>query len=388
MNILLLRAYPRKNGYTHRLTDLFVKGMREGGASDASKPLTRGTSTPSGASKGRPTGGGAALVDRDIASADIKPCIGCYRCWITSPGRCFFKDDMTTLQNDLLNADIIVCATPLNSFSVSSSLKALLDRTLPLTMPRFEQSPLGSVRNQIRFPEKWPKKIATIIVGAFNGPHIFSGVKSMMAHYANALSLELCGELLRPESFLLPFTLAKPMTVKTIEAAFVRAGCEIATDGRISVDTEQKAATPLSSDVAYFNKYSNIYWEHAVALGENSGDLDRLCRSVTSDVRILMQEMARSIDPQATAKLKATFLFEFPDKNLCISLIVDHGVCRYLEERSGVPDLKVTCSSEVWAGVFMRQSNVRDALVNKQIVLEGDTFLFSRLDRYFPPPVM
>jgi multimeric flavodoxin WrbA/putative sterol carrier protein len=361
MNILLLRAYPRKNGYTRRLTDLFAKGVQEGGAT---------------------------LVDRDIAASDIKPCIGCYRCWITSPGKCFFNDDMATIQDDLLNADIIVCATPLNSFSVSSSLKALLDRTLPLTMPSFELSPIGTVRNKLRFPEKWPKKIVTIVVGAFNGPSIFSGVKSMMSHYANALSMEPCGELLRPESFLLPFTLAKPMTVKTIEAAFVRAGCEIATGGRISPDTEQKAAMPLSSDVAYFKKYSNIYWEHAVALGEKSGDLDQLCRNVTSDVRILMQEMARSIDPQTTAKLKVTLLFEFPDKNLCITLIVDHGACSYMEEKSGVPALTVTCSSDVWARVFMRQINVRDALVKKQIVLEGDKFLFSRLDRYFPPPVM
>jgi multimeric flavodoxin WrbA/putative sterol carrier protein len=370
MNILLLRAYPRKNGYTHRLTELFVKGVRESGA---------------------------ALVDRDIATADIKPCIGCYRCWITSPGKCVFNDDMVTLQDDLLNADIIVCATPLNSFSVSSSLKAFLDRTLPLTMPCFELSPRGTVRNMLRFPAKWPKKIATIVVGAFKGDDIFSSVKAMMTHYANAVSMELCGELVRPESFLLPFTLAKPMTVKTIEAAFVRAGCELATEGRISPDTEQKAATPLSSDIPFFKKYSNIYWEHAVALGEKSWDLDLLCKEVTSDVRILMQEMARSIDPVATAKLKAVFQFEFPDKNLRFTLSVNHGVCTFLEKKTEAPppfgdgeapDLKVTCSSDIWAKVFMRQINVRDALVNKQIVLEGDKFLFSRLDRYFPPPVI
>jgi putative sterol carrier protein len=260
-------------------------------------------------------------------------------------------------------------------------------------MPRFEVSPRGTVRNTLRFPEKWPKKIATIVVGAFKGDEIFSGVRAMMSHYANAVSMELCGELVRPESFLLPFTLAKPMTVKTIEAAFVRAGYELATEGRISPETQEKAATPLSSDIPYFKKYSNIYWEHAVALGEKSWDLDVLCRNVTSDVRILMQEMARSIDPVATAKLKATFQFEFPDKNLCFTLHVDHGVCSFLESAaeggtSANPDLKVICSSEIWANVFMRQINVRDALVNKQIVLEGEKHLFSRLDRYFPPPVM
>ncbi len=422
MNILLLRAYPRKNGYTRQLTDLFVKGIREGAASAsltkgaASPPVGRPLEAPEGVDGETPaslTKGAASLVDRDIASADIRPCIGCYRCWITSPGKCFFNDDMVMLQEDLLNADIIVCSTPLNSFSVSSSLKALLDRTLPLTMPSFELSPMGTVRNKLRFPEKWPKKLAFIVVGAFKGEEIFSGVTAMMSHYANAVSMEQCGTLLRPESFLLPFTLAKPMTVKTIETAFVRAGYELATEGRISKETEQKAATPLSSDIPYFKKYSNIYWEHAVALGEKSWDLDLLIGNVTSDVRILMQEMARSIDPAATAKLKTTFRFEFPDKNLGFTISVDHGACTLLEEKinsseaaapegvdftpsgtskgrhgSEAADLKVTCSSGTWADVFMRRINVRDALVNKQIVLKGDKFLFSRLDRYFPPPVM
>jgi len=32
MKVLLLRSNPRKNGYTQRLTDLFVKGSREAGA--------------------------------------------------------------------------------------------------------------------------------------------------------------------------------------------------------------------------------------------------------------------------------------------------------------------------------------------------------------------
>jgi hypothetical protein len=36
----------------------------------------------------------------------------------------------------------------------------------------------------------------------------------------------------------------------------------------------------------------------------------------------------------------------------------------------------------------MRHINVRDALVNHLIELEGDKSLFSRLDRYFPPPVV
>ncbi len=361
MKVLLLRANPRKNGFTRRLTDLFVKGIRDAGA---------------------------PLVERDLASLTIKQCTGCYSCWVTSPGRCILRDDMPTILQDILDADIIVCSTPLNAFSVSSLLKNVFDRTLPLTQSRFEQSPAGTVRNSLRFPERWPKKIAAIVVGAFKGEENFSAVRSMLMLYANAMSMEYCGELIRPESYLLQFTLAKPLTVKSIEAAFVKAGYELASAGRITSETQRKAAVPLSPDLNYFKKYSNIYWEHAVALGEQSRDLDLLSKNVMSDVRILMQEMARSVDPLATAHLAASFQFDFPDKQYAFTLAVDHGACTCTEGKADKPNLTVTVSTDVWAKVFMRQINVRDALMSKQIVLEGDKFLFSRLDRYFPPPVM
>lgn len=224
MKLLLLRGYQRKNGFTHRLTDLFVKGVRDSGAD---------------------------LVDRNLAVLDIKPCLGCYGCWVRSPGVCVIKDDMAGILQDILSADIVVCATPLNAFTVSSHLKNVLNRTLPLTQASFEQSPTGSVRNALRFPQRWPKKIAAIVVGAFKGEENFAAVRSMFSLYANAMSFDLCGELIRPESYLLQFTLAKPLTVKMIEASFVKAGYEIASEGKLSDDTCRKAATPLFRPVLF-----------------------------------------------------------------------------------------------------------------------------------------
>jgi len=361
MNILLLHSYPRKNGFTAHLTQKFVSGIRDAGAN---------------------------LFERDLTTMNLRPCIGCYRCWVVNKGTCFMDDDMNSLLADVLAADCIVCATPLNAFSVSASAKIFFDRTLPLTQPRFETAANGLVRNSVRFADKWPKKLAVIVVGAFKGHENFDAVRSMLSLYTNAVSMELCGELYRPESFLMPFTLAKPMTIKTIEAAFVRAGYELAAHGAISDETKQKAETPLSPDLSFFRKYSNIFWEHALALGDDYRDTSKLVASVTSDVRILMQEMARSIDTVATARLIATFHFEFTDKNICISLLVNKGICEYYEDKKGNADLSVTTTTDIWARAFMRQISMRDALVSRQVVLAGNKALFSRLDRFFPPPVM
>ena len=48
----------------------------------------------------------------------------------------------------------------------------------------------------------------------------------------------------------------------------------------------------------------------------------------------------------------------------------------------------MTTKAATWAKVFMRQVNMREALVSGGIKLEGDKSLFTRLDRYFPPPAV
>ena len=172
-----------------------------------------------------------------------------------------------------------------------------------------------------------------------------------------------------------------------METALVQAGREMVTDGKVSAATAEKTALPLAVDMDHFFKYSTIYWEHAVSMGAEAANLNKVQRAVVTDVRILMSEMARSVDKAATARLRAAFQFDFPDTDQHFRLVVDHGECTMEETMSEHCDLRVTVTTETWAKVFMREINVRDALVTGTIKLEGDKFLFSRLDRFFPPPV-
>jgi len=361
MKLLLVRSHPRDNGYTRYCTDLFRQGASEAGAD---------------------------IIDVDLCSANLQHCKCCYGCWISSPGKCVISDDMEKFLSAYVDADAVVVATPLNAYGMNSRAKIFLDRTLPLTMPGFVTSAAGLIRNRLRYPDRWPKKLAAIAVGAFKGEKNFSAIKLIFELYANGLDLDYCGTLIRPESFLLQFSLAKPKTVKLIEAAFIKAGYQLCAEGAMSDSIVEQAALPLSPDVDYFQRYSNIYWEHASAMGSGADNVAELQKRVTSDVRILMPEMARSIDPVATARLKAVLQFDFPNKALFFRLTVDKGACTLTEEQSEAPDLRVSCSSETWGRVFTRQINVREALADRTIQLQGDKSLFARLDRYFPPPIM
>ena len=99
MKIVVLKGSPNSNGSTNMLADNFIKGASESGHE---------------------------IVEIDAAHADISPCIGCVHCGYE--GECVLNDDMDEFRKDILNADMMVFATPLYYYGMSAQLKILIDR--------------------------------------------------------------------------------------------------------------------------------------------------------------------------------------------------------------------------------------------------------------------
>lgn len=56
----------------------------------------------------------------------IHGCIGCDQCGMNGP--CIFDDDFTALREPLIEADMVLFATPMYYFGMSSQLRATIDR--------------------------------------------------------------------------------------------------------------------------------------------------------------------------------------------------------------------------------------------------------------------
>ena len=99
MKIIILQGSPNKNGSTSILVEEFTRGAKSAGHS----------------------------VQRfDIAEMNINPCLGCVACGYEGP--CVQKDDNDKIRKSILNADMIVFATPLYYYGVSAQLKTVIDR--------------------------------------------------------------------------------------------------------------------------------------------------------------------------------------------------------------------------------------------------------------------
>ncbi len=62
----------------------------------------------------------------------IEYCTGCFSC-MRNGGDCIHNDDMSEILEEILKSDLLIFNFPLYCYGMPASLKALLDRTLPLS---------------------------------------------------------------------------------------------------------------------------------------------------------------------------------------------------------------------------------------------------------------
>ena len=74
----------------------------------------------------------------NLAELDLKYCRGCWDCWWKTPGECTIKDDAGTIFRAVINADLVLFASPLRAGFTSSLLKKMTDRLIVLVHPYIE----------------------------------------------------------------------------------------------------------------------------------------------------------------------------------------------------------------------------------------------------------
>ena len=100
--VLIISASPRKGGNSDLLCDQFLLGAKEAG-----HPVEK-------------------IFLRDHK---INYCLGCGVC--NNTHKCVQKDDMKALLDKMVDADIVVLATPVYFYTMDAQLKTFIDRCVP-----------------------------------------------------------------------------------------------------------------------------------------------------------------------------------------------------------------------------------------------------------------
>lgn len=98
--VLILSGSPRKGGNSDVLCDQFAKGALESGNE---------------------------VEKIRVADKHIGYCRACYAC---KTGACVLKDDMAEVLQKMIDADVLVLASPVYFYSIAAQLKTVIDRTV------------------------------------------------------------------------------------------------------------------------------------------------------------------------------------------------------------------------------------------------------------------
>lgn len=149
---------PRRGGNSEILLDEALLGARESGA----------------------------LTEKVIISENkFSPCIGCGAC--NKAGVCALKDDMQELYKKIIEADVLILASPIYFYAVSAWAKSAMDRCQALWAKKYKLKDPLLLTN---------KKGYFISVGASKGDRLFEGAKLSIKYFFDAAGYQYAGELL------------------------------------------------------------------------------------------------------------------------------------------------------------------------------------------------
>lgn len=219
---------------------------------------------------------GAKVDYYKLSRLNIHRCDGCYSCWTKTPGVCIHKDDMTELRNKYREADLVVFASPLYIFNVTSVLKAFMDRLLPILTPYMLLDEKGYIKHPDRFPEKGRQGFVVFSASGFpDVKHNFDGLQGMFRLWdSHSENTHLMGEFYMPAAEMIVQPVYRNRREMIADACF-NAGKDVVEKGRIDKQYMQAVSSPGVTRTR-FQKQADYFWDTLDGKGRYLREVPRL----------------------------------------------------------------------------------------------------------------
>jgi hypothetical protein len=101
------------------------------------------------------TGVGWEVDPLILHEMEIRHCVGCFGCWVKTPGVCVINDAGRDVARAVIQSDLVIYLTPVTFGGYSSQLKKALDRSICLVTPFFTKVD-GEIHHEPRY-ERYPR---------------------------------------------------------------------------------------------------------------------------------------------------------------------------------------------------------------------------------------
>ena len=340
MNILLINGSPKgKRSNTYRLSREFVEGVSEA-ADSVCEELT-------------------------VSDMDIRPCLGCFSCWSKTEGECVVKDDMKTVLDKLLWADIVIWSFGLYYFNVPGKLKTLIDRQLPLALPfMVSESETGS--HPSRYDMSGKRHVIISTCGFYTAEGNYDSVNAMFDHFLGKNNYEsICcgqGELFRvPE--LHERTDAYLLCVKQAGKEFAQGGIKTETKNRLN---------ELLFPREVFEEMADASWGIEKTTGEKQSEAFGFTR-----------QMAALYNTGSYSGKDKVLEMEYTDIGERYQILMKRDGHEVIREDFLPFTTKIETPFSVWQDIAMGKISGAEAMAKRLYRVEGDFDLMLNWDKYF-----
>ena len=351
MKILLINGSPKgKRSNSLKLAYSFIEGFKNGCANDEERESI-------------------SIDELHVASMEIAACKGCFACWQKTPGVCCIKDDMQTVIEKLIEADLILWSFPLYYFNVPGILKNLIDRQLPMSLPFMssKQDGYGSGSHDSRYDMEGKRHVLISTCGFYSAVGNYDSVLRMFDHFLGKgnYTTIFCGqgELFR----------VKELSARTDEylSTVKCAGSEYAMTGTISEETDAILHTLLySRDV--FEKMADASWGISKTTGEKEpNDL------------VFTRQMAALYNKDAYDGKDRVLEIHFTDLDHTYQIQLSKTGSEVFTDGSLSSTTRIDTPFTVWSAISRGEIGGAEALGKQMYTVSGDFSLMIDWDKFF-----
>ena len=349
MKILLINGSPKgKRSNSLKLAYSFIEGFKNGCTNDEES---------------------LSIDELHVASMNIAACKGCFACWQKTPGICCIKDDMQTVIEKLIDADLILWSFPLYYFNVPGILKNLIDRQLPMSLPFMssKQDEYGSGSHDSRYDMECKRHVLISTCGFYSAVGNYDSVLRMFDHFLGKgnYTTIFCGqgELFR----------VKELSARTDEylSTVKCAGSEYAMTGTISEKTDTILHTLLyPRDV--FEKMADASWGISKTTGEKEPD----------DL-VFTRQMASLYNKDSYDGKERVLEIHFTDLGHTYQIQLSKTGSEVFTDGRLSPTTRIDTPFTVWSAISRGEIGGAEALGKQMYTVSGDFSLMIDWDKFF-----
>jgi multimeric flavodoxin WrbA len=355
MKILALNSSPRGEGQskTELMLNHLVLGMREAGAQ---------------------------IEVVDLCKKTVRNCAGCFTCWTKTPGVCVHKDDMTNeLFEKFIGSDLVVYGTPLYNFTVNATMKAFIERTLPILQPFFEakgDATIHPLRHQI------PKAVVLSVAG-FPEMSVFDQLSSWV-HFIFGRTGNLVAEIYRPAAEIMSVPIFEDKVRQILEATR-KAGQEIVHSMKISDETLALITQDIVTDKEVLRKIANLSWKSCIAEGVTPKEFAEKGLIPRPDsVETFMMILPLGFNPAGAGDTKAVIQFNFSgDVQGACHFRIENETISAIHGSAKSPELTIDSPFDVWMDIMTGKADGQQMFMSQGYTVKGDLSLLMRMNQIF-----